>query len=139
MFPANSKMLIIDDEPVMRALLRDELSREGFNDLSEAVDGEDGLAQMTLAAESNDPFLVVIIDWNMPKMSGLEMLQKALENPKIKDNAVFIFVTSQSDAASVYQAILLGVSSYITKPIVKGVLREKLATVWKAKQKAKSS
>ena len=139
MFATDVKMLVVDDEPVMRAMLRDELAAEGFTNIVEAVDGRDALARLTEAVETTEPFEVIISDWNMPNMTGLELLEKVQENPEIKNNTSFIFVTSQAEISYVYQAILLGVSSYITKPIVKGVLREKLEIAWNVKQKSSAS
>ena len=139
MFANDVKILVIDDEPVMRAMLRDELTSEGFTNLVEAVDGRDALTRLTDASTTSEPFEIIISDWNMPNMTGLELLEKVQENPDIKNNTSFIFVTSQAEISYVYQAILLGESSYITKPIVKGVLLEKLKIAWNVKQKSSAS
>lgn len=120
---ANVKILIVDDFATMRKILKNLLFQMGFKNVIEADDGTTALE--VLAKEKVD---LIISDWNMPKMTGIELL-KAVRNDENLKSVKFIMVTAESQKENVIEAIKLGVNQYVVKPFTPEVLREKLEKV----------
>ena len=120
---ANVKILIVDDFATMRKILKNLLFQMGFKNVIEADDGTTALE--VLAKEKVD---LIISDWNMPKMTGIELL-KAVRNDENLKSVKFIMVTAESQKENVMEAIKLGVNQYVVKPFTPEVLREKLSKV----------
>lgn len=112
------KVLLVDDSGTMRAIQRRCLLKLGVEDISEAEDGMQALALF----ESN-LFDVVLTDWNMPRMDGLELLQ---ELRKRNREIPIIMITTEAERSRVVQAIQYGVSDYLVKPFTPDGLREKI-------------
>jgi two-component system chemotaxis response regulator CheY len=129
MFPQNTKILIVDDMPSLRDLLKAYLRRLGFKNISEADDGRNAYQSMITAKATNNPFELVISDWNMPNMDGLELLKVTRSTTEWKQ-LPFVLLTTESEKAKVLEAVLAQVSNYIVKPVEEDVLREKLTKVW---------
>ncbi len=117
------KILIIDDKPVMRKTIRNMLRVLGLNACYEAEDGEQGLAK--LRAEK---FSFIICDWNMPRMSGYDLLLKIRRDARLK-HLPFLMVTAEVEESTVALAIESGVDGYIIKPFVPAVLEEKIVEI----------
>ena len=120
---ANVKILIVDDFATMRKILKNLLLQMGLKNVIEADDGTTALE--VLAKEKVD---LIISDWNMPKMTGIELL-KAVRNDENLKSVKFIMVTAESQKENVIEAIKLGVNQYVVKPFTPEVLREKLEKV----------
>ena len=120
---ANVKILIVDDFATMRKILKNLLFQMGLKNVIEADDGTTALE--VLAKEKVD---LIISDWNMPKMTGIELL-KAVRNDENLKSVKFIMVTAESQKENVIEAIKLGVNQYVVKPFTPEVLREKLDKV----------
>jgi len=120
---ANVKILIVDDFATMRKILKNLLFQMGLKNVIEADDGTTALE--VLAKEKVD---LIISDWNMPKMTGIELL-KAVRNDENLKSVKFIMVTAESQKGNVIEAIKLGVNQYVVKPFTPEVLREKLSKV----------
>ena len=105
------KVLIVEDSPTMRQLLRFALQRVGPVDIVEADDGVKGLKELNQAE-----FDLVLLDINMPLMDGLKLLRLIRENPASKTLPVVIITTEGKDDV-ISRAQSLGVNAYITKPI----------------------
>ena len=105
----NKRILIVDDEASMRTLIRRMLSRMGMANLLEAASGAEAL--QLLAATPVD---LVICDWNMPAMSGMELFQRARS---LKPDLVFLMLTGRADAESHAAALEAGVAAFLVKPI----------------------
>ena len=105
----NKRILIVDDEASMRTLIRRMLSRMGMANLLEAASGAEAL--QLLAATPVD---LVICDWNMPAMSGMELFQRARS---LKPDLVFLMLTGRADAESHAAARQAGVAAFLVKPI----------------------
>jgi len=105
------RILIVDDSSVMRKLIARSIRQAGFRDaeILEASDGAEGL----VSAREHCPDLVMA-DWNMPNMSGLEMLKALREEG---DSVRLGFVTSESSVAISYEATQAGASFFLNKPI----------------------
>lgn len=118
------KVLVVDDQMTMRALVRSALQQIGMTDVADAVDGEDGLKQ--LAAR---PVELIISDYNMPKVDGLEFLKSVRGNERTKKSA-FIMLTGRSDKELVQRAVQYGVNNYLAKPFTTAELKKKIEQVF---------
>lgn len=130
MFPRNAKFLVVDDFATMRKIVEKMLNELGYANVEEAADGTTALAMLTKAAESEHPFEMVICDWNMPGLSGLEVLKVCRKDLKLKD-VPFIMVTCESEQSNILEAAHLGVSDYAVKPFSSKVFETKIQKVWK--------
>ena len=114
------KLLVVDDSSTMRAIIKNQLKGMGFTNVILAEDGAQGLK---VANESN--FDLIISDWNMPKMTGLEFLKAVRADGKLKETA-FMLLTSVDDKDSITEALQAGVNQYIIKPFTANQLQDKI-------------
>jgi two-component system chemotaxis response regulator CheY len=119
----NMPILIVDDYKTMLRIIRNLLKQLGFNNVDEATDGSQALQKMR-----DKPFNLVISDWNMEPMSGLQLLKEVRADGKLKD-VPFIMITAESKSENVIAAKQAGVSNYIVKPFNAATLKGKLTTV----------
>lgn len=117
------RILIIDDEREARSMLRNMLIELGVTQVFESPDGRQGLEFMDSVPEYVD---MVICDWNMPKLSGIELLRQLRS---VCADIPFLMVTGRSDIESVIEAKKSGVTGYIAKPFSHKELRDKLGKV----------
>jgi len=116
-------ILIVDDYQTMVRIIRNLLQQLGFQEVDEAHDGEAALAKMQARA-----YGLVISDWNMEPMSGLELLQRVRAHPGLKD-VPFIMVTAENRDERIAMARAAGVSGYVVKPFNADTLGERIASV----------
>ena len=116
-------VLVVDDYNTMRRILRNLLSQIGFNNVEEAEDGSTGLRKMRERS-----FGLVISDWNMQPMSGLEFLKEVRNDGGLKETP-FIMITAESKTENVVAAKAAGVSNYIVKPFNADTLKKKIEAV----------
>ncbi len=133
MFTQATKILIVDDVKSLRDLLKAYLRRLGFQNIFEAQDGQDALEALRQAQKANMPFELVISDWNMPNMDGLNFLKHVRQSAEWK-NLPFILLTTESEKEKVLEAVKAEVSNYMIKPVDEATLREKLAKAWEWKR-----
>ena len=119
----NMPILIVDDYKTMLRIIRNLLKQLGFNNVDEAIDGSSALQKLR---DKNCG--LIISDWNMEPMSGLQLLKEVRADVKLKD-VPFIMITAESKSENVIAAKEAGVSNYIVKPFNAATLRTKLATV----------
>jgi two-component system, chemotaxis family, chemotaxis protein CheY len=117
------QVLIVDDYNTMRRILRNLLGQIGFANVEEAEDGAGGLKKMR---ERN--IGLVISDWNMAPMSGLEFLKEVRNDALLKETP-FIMITAESKTEKVVAAKAAGVSNYIVKPFNADTLKKKIEAV----------
>lgn len=129
MFVPETRILVVDDMPTIRDLVKNQLKAMGFKNIIDAADGEAAMLLLMQNQTAGTPFQLVISDWNMPKMTGLEFL-KQVRASETWANLPFVLLTSESERDQVSQAILAGVSQYVVKPFAAKVFEEKLKTVW---------
>ncbi len=129
MFPQETRILVIDDMPSIRDLVKNQLKTMGFKTIFEAQDGEEGLEMLHKYLKDGEPIELVISDWNMPKLKGLELLKKVRASQEFKD-LPFVLLTSEAEREQVTEAVLSGVSQYIVKPFSAKIFEDKLKTVW---------
>jgi two-component system chemotaxis response regulator CheY len=119
------KILLVDDSNTMRRIEKNTLEKMGYNDITEAGDGAEALK--TLAAGG---FELVLMDWNMPNMTGIDALKAIKANPAIKSVPV-IMVTSESEKTRIMEAIQAGAANYVVKPFQQDTLQEKISALAK--------
>ncbi len=124
MFNTASKILIVDDMLTIRKIAKKTLIDMHFKNIHEASTGME--AWHIISKEP--PFDFIICDWNMPKMSGLEVLHKIRTTPELAKTP-FILLTAESDLAQVKTAIDAGVDDYVLKPFTPDILRARLEAV----------
>lgn len=129
MFPADTRILIADDMPTIRELVKNQLKAMGFKSIVEAQDGEEAFKALVSNMGAGNPIQLVISDWNMPRMTGLELLKQVRAMPEWS-NLPFVLLTSESEREQVTEAILAGVSQYLVKPFAAKAFEEKLKSVW---------
>ncbi len=129
MFPPDTRILVIDDMQTIRDLVKSQLRSMGFGSIAEAGDGEDGLQHLIKYNTAKQHIQLVISDWNMPKMSGLELLKQVRANPEFA-TLPFMLLTSEAERDQVTEAVLAGVSQYVVKPFSAKIFEDKLKTVW---------
>jgi len=115
------KALVVDDSRAMRMILRKQLSAQGFQ-VVEASQGQEALACLR---EHGATFQIALIDWNMPVMSGLELI-KAIRADRELSPLPVLMVTSELEMSSVAQALAAGATEYLMKPFTPEGLNEKL-------------
>ncbi len=113
-------VLIVDDFATMRRILRNILKEIGFTNISEADDGK-----TALKALNREKFDLILCDWNMPEMSGLEVLKQMKSDDAFKD-IPFVMVTAEAQKDNIIEAVKAGVNSYIVKPFTAETIGEKL-------------
>lgn len=119
------KILVVDDFPTMRRIVKTLLRQNGYNNFIEAEDG--AIAYRTLQAHPDIEFIVS--DWNMPNMTGLEFLKTVRADPKFK-HLPFLMVTAEAEKENIIEAVKSGVSNYIVKPFTGATLKGKMAKVF---------
>jgi two-component system chemotaxis response regulator CheY len=115
------KILVVDDSSTMRRIICNTLSAIGQTDVVQAGDGVEGLA----ALEKNPDVTLVLSDWNMPNMNGLDFLAKVRET-KDKATLPVVMVTTEAEKSNVVTAIKAGANNYIVKPFTPEILQEKV-------------
>ena len=124
----NSKILIVDDFTTMRKVIRNLLKQVGYENIVEAEDGV--MALKELKSQKID---FIISDWNMPNMTGFELL-KAVRGDEELGKTPFLMVTAESLQDNVVQAVKAGVDNYIVKPFTAETLNEKISKIVKKYQ-----
>ena len=119
----NMHILIVDDYKTMLRIIRNLLKQLGFNNVDEAIDGSSALTKLR-----DKDFGLVISDWNMEPMSGLQLLKEVRADVKLKE-IPFIMITAESKSENVIAAKEAGVSNYIVKPFNAATLKGKLSMV----------
>lgn len=117
------KVLVVDDYATMRRIIRNLLNQIGFTDVDEAADGASALSKLR-----ETKFGLVISDWNMEPMTGLQLLKEVRADKVLKDTP-FIMVTAESKTENVVAAKQAGVNNYIVKPFNAETLKSKIQSV----------
>jgi len=121
---AQIKVMVVDDQASMRAMIRRSLQDLGFKDVRDK-----GNAPEALAAIKSDRVHLIVSDYNMPFMDGLQFLEEVRGDPVI-GKTVFIMLTGSSDREVVQKAASLGVNNYLVKPFAPAALKEKIERVF---------
>ena len=118
-------VLVVDDYKTMIRIIRNLLKQLGFENVEDAADGQEALEKMKNADQK---FGLVISDWNMEPMTGIQLLREVRADAKMLD-LPFIMITAESKTENVIAAKEAGVSNYIVKPFNAATLKAKLTSV----------
>lgn len=117
------KILVVDDYPTMRRIVRNLLDQIGYKEVEEASNGAEAFEKIKASR-----FDMVISDWNMEPMTGIELLREVRALPQTAQ-LPFIMVTAESKTENVVAAKQAGASQYIVKPFTAETLKAKIASV----------
>lgn len=120
----NIKILVVDDFSTMRRIIKNLLRDLGFNNTAEA---DDGLTALPMLQSGN--FDLLITDWNMPGMQGIDLLKAVRADPKLSTLPVMM-VTAEQKKEQIIEAAKSGVNGYIVKPFTAATLKEKLEKIF---------
>jgi two-component system, chemotaxis family, chemotaxis protein CheY len=127
MADSKMKILVVDDFSTMRRIVKNILKQLGYENILEADDGSNALN--VLQSEKID---LIISDWNMPQMSGIELLKTVRTTENLKD-IPFLMVTAEGQKENILEAVKNRVSNYIVKPFTPETLMEKLQKIFEGK------
>ena len=129
MFASEIQILIVDDMSAMRMRMSNQLKSIGFINIEQAENGQEAFDKLEKMYTENKPVQLIISDWNMPIMSGLDFLQK-VRTTESYAKLPFVMVTAEGEKPQVIKALKSGVSDYLIKPVDKELLQQKLLGVW---------
>lgn len=124
MINKDMSILVVDDFPTMRRIVRSLLKELGYNNVDEAEDGQEALAKLR-----GGQFEFVLSDWNMPNLDGLEMLKQMRADPALKELPV-LMITAEAKKENIIAAAQAGANGYIVKPFTAVTLEEKLDKIF---------
>ncbi len=127
------KILVVEDLSIMRRVLINSLKTIGYSDILEAVDGNEALELM-----GQHTFDLVVTDWIMPKLSGLDLARAMRSNKKL-EHIPILLVTSKDDKNDVVQAMMAKINDYIVKPFTTATLEKKINNIILKQSKLKES
>lgn len=119
------KILVVDDFPTMRRIIKNLLKDLGFENVDEAEDGAQGLEKL----RNGGIFELVVSDWNMPNMDGLTMLKEIRADAALAKLPV-LMVTAEAKRENIIAAAKAGASGYVVKPFTAAILEEKLNKIF---------
>ncbi|WP_369601757.1 chemotaxis response regulator CheY [Hahella sp. SMD15-11] len=120
----NMKILVVDDFSTMRRIIKNLLRDLGFTNVEEADDGNTALPML-----KTGKFDFLITDWNMPGMTGIDLLRAVRADPNLKTLPV-LMVTAEAKRDQIVAAAQAGVNGYVVKPFTAAVLKEKIEKIF---------
>ena len=123
-YDPNMRVLIVDDFSTMRRIVRNSLRQLGLNNVVDADDGT--TAWDTINREKID---FIVSDWNMPKMTGIELLRKVRSSEQYADTP-FLMVTAEAQQENIIEAVQAKVSNYIVKPFTADTMKQKIDKIF---------
>ena len=120
----NMKFLVVDDFSTMRRIVRNLLKELGYTNVDEAEDGAVGLQKL-----KGGSFQFVVTDWNMPVMTGIELLKAIRADATLKHLPV-LMITAEAKKENIIEAAQSGASGYIVKPFTAATLEEKMGKIF---------
>ena len=129
MIDKSIKILVVDDFPTMRRIVRNLLKELEFHNVDEAEDGAAGIEKLR-----GGSFGFVVSDWNMPNMDGLTMLQTIRADPELGKLPV-LMVTAEAKKENIIAAAQAGANGYVVKPFTAATLEEKINKIFEKLQK----
>ena len=133
MSDSSMRFLVVDDFSTMRRIVRNLLKELGYTNADEAEDGAVALAKL-----KSEKFDFVVSDWNMPNMTGIELLKAIRAEASLKDLPV-LMITAEARKENIIEAAQSGANGYIVKPFTAATLDEKLTKIFKALEAKKAA
>jgi two-component system chemotaxis response regulator CheY len=132
MIDTGMKVLVVDDMSTMRRIVKNVLRQIGFTDIMEAENGQDALTKLKAGG-----FGLVVSDWNMPVMQGIDLLRAVRADAELK-TLPFLMVTAEAQKENLILAVQAGVSNYVVKPFTAEILQGKLEKIFANVQPAQT-
>ena len=132
MIDTSITVLVVDDMSTMRRILKNVLKQIGFSNLVEAENGQDALNKLKVGDIG-----LIVSDWNMPVMPGIELLRTVRADAELK-HLPFLMVTAEAQKENIIEAVQAGVSNYVVKPFTAEALQGKLEKIFAQPQPAKA-
>lgn len=123
-YDTNMKVLVVDDFSTMRRIIKNILRQLGFNNIVEADDGTTAWDVL-----NKDKIDFIVSDWNMPTMTGIELLRKVRGSEEFAD-LPFLMVTAEAQQENIIEAVQAKVSNYIVKPFTAETLGQKIDKIF---------
>ena len=120
----NMRVLVVDDFSTMRRIIKNILRQLGMNNVVEADDGTSAWDVL-----NKDKIEFIISDWNMPQMTGIELLRKVRSSEEFAD-LPFLMVTAEAQQENIIEAVQAKVSNYIVKPFTAEVMKQKIDKIF---------
>ena len=120
----NIRILVVDDFSTMRRIIKNILRQLGFNNIEEADDGSSAWEMLNKGGID-----FIVCDWNMPNMTGIELLRKVRASEEFAD-LPFLMVTAEAQQENVIEAVQAKVSNYIVKPFTADTLKQKIEKIF---------
>jgi two-component system chemotaxis response regulator CheY len=117
------RFLVVDDSSTMRRIIINTLNKLGYQDVVEAANGREGIDRV-----SEGPVDLIITDWNMPEMNGIEFV-RSLRAMEGKQQLPVLMVTTNAAKEDIVEALRAGVTNYVVKPFTPDTIREKIEAV----------
>jgi two-component system chemotaxis response regulator CheY len=124
MINRDMKILVVDDFSTMRRIVKNLLKELGFNDFDEADDGSTAWPMV-----QTGKYDFIVSDWNMPKMTGIELLRRVRADEQLKMTP-FLLITAEAKRSQILEAAQAGVDGYIVKPFTAATLNEKIEKIF---------
>jgi two-component system chemotaxis response regulator CheY len=129
---ADIKTLVVDDMPVLRKLMTRMLRELGLTNVETAEDGQSAWGMIQNSLKNEKPYEFIISDWNMPNMTGLDLLKVVRRTPGM-EKVPFLMITAENEKDNVVNAVSAGVSNFIIKPFSPQILKEKIDRIFTTK------
>jgi len=123
-YDPNMRVLVVDDFSTMRRIIKNILRQLGFTNIVEADDGSTAWDVL-----NKDRIEFIISDWNMPQMTGIELLRKVRASEEFGD-LPFLMVTAEAQQENIIEAVQARVSNYIVKPFTAEVMKQKIDKIF---------
>ncbi len=123
-YDLNMRILVVDDFSTMRRIVRNILRQLGMNNVVEADDGVSAWDVL-----NSDKIDFIVSDWNMPNMTGIELLRKVRESEEF-GNLPFLMVTAEAQQENILEAVQAKVSNYIVKPFTADTMKQKIDKIF---------
>ncbi|MBC7741937.1 MAG: response regulator [Bdellovibrionaceae bacterium] len=130
MFTPNTRFLVVDDFNTMRKAIKKIFGEMGYTNIIEAADGQAAFETLQYQHAKGEAIDVIISDWNMPRMLGIDLLKLCKKTPEFK-SLPFVLLTAESEQVQIIDAVKSGVSEYVIKPFSPQMLKEKLEKVYR--------
>ncbi|MEC9283793.1 MAG: response regulator [Bdellovibrionota bacterium] len=135
MFSPDTRFLVVDDFATMRKIIKKVLAELGYTNVEEADDGQTALPKIKEAQKEGNPFGFVVSDWNMPGMTGIDLLRAVRADENLKATP-FMLVTAESEQKNVVEAVQAGVNDYVVKPFNAATIKAKFEAIYNRLNKA---
>ncbi|MEW6542460.1 MAG: response regulator [Nitrospirota bacterium] len=122
----NLRILVVDDMSTMRRIVRNVLKQLGYGNVEEAEHGQEALTKL-----QKEPFGLVVTDWNMPIMSGIDLL-RTIRADRAMHHIPVIMLTAEAQKSNILEALNAGVSQYLVKPFTAEIMQTKLDQIFQS-------